>query len=203
MSELKATSAVCTVTMISKSCGVTAGHCLSTFKYVQFNTPESSDSGIINMSEDIDTYQIDESSSVTVNNYRTDWGVIKVLPNNSTGLFAGDAQGFYTVNTETKPSPKTNVSITGYGSDGQKNERHFAQKEDHGEIERVTKRYIYHTVDTTGGNSGSAIINSESGEIIGIHTNGGCYRRGGTNKGSIIYGNKDFINAINKCLESE
>lgn len=203
MSELKATAAVCTVTMISKSCGVTAGHCLSTFKFVQFNTPESSESGVIELSDPKDTYEIDESKSESLDNSFSDWGVVKIKPNNDTGEYAGDAQGFYKVNTETKPLVEQDVSITGYGSDGQKNERHFAQKKHQGVVERISKRYIYHTVDTTGGNSGSSLLDESLSEVIGVHTNGGCRWRGGTNKATRIHKNKAFIKAINKCLDSE
>ncbi len=32
----------------------------------------------------------------------------------------------------------------------------------------------YNDIDTLGGNSGSAIFQSPSGEIVGVHTNGGC-----------------------------
>lgn len=48
-------------------------------------------------------------------------------------------------------------------------------------------RIRYNDVDTLGGNSGSAIWQSPSGRIIGVHTNGGCNTAGtGSNSGMRI-----------------
>lgn len=44
-------------------------------------------------------------------------------------------------------------------------------------------RLRYDSIDTLGGNSGSAIYHSPSGEIVGVHTNGGCTSTGGSNSG--------------------
>ncbi len=47
-------------------------------------------------------------------------------------------------------------------------------------------RLRYNDIDTLGGNSGSAIWQSPSGEIVGVHTNGGCTTDGGSNSGARI-----------------
>ena len=39
-------------------------------------------------------------------------------------------------------------------------------------------------MDTTGGNSGSPVIDDTTGEAIGIHTHGGCFNGGGANAGT-------------------
>jgi V8-like Glu-specific endopeptidase len=45
-------------------------------------------------------------------------------------------------------------------------------------------RLRYDGIDTLGGNSGSAILQSPSGAIVGVHTNGGCNTQGtGSNHG--------------------
>lgn len=44
-------------------------------------------------------------------------------------------------------------------------------------------RIRYNDIDTLGGNSGSAIWHSPSGEIVGVHTNGGCTTSRGSNFG--------------------
>lgn len=44
-------------------------------------------------------------------------------------------------------------------------------------------RIHYDTIETLGGNSGSAIWHSDSGQIVGVHTAGGCRERGGANFG--------------------
>lgn len=41
----------------------------------------------------------------------------------------------------------------------------------------------YASIDTLGGNSGSAIWKSPLGNIVGVHTNGGCTSSGGSNRG--------------------
>jgi V8-like Glu-specific endopeptidase len=56
------------------------------------------------------------------------------------------------------------------------------------EAGRVTEfdgdRIRYNDIDTLGGNSGSAIWHSPSGDIVGVHTNGGCTTSGtGSNFG--------------------
>jgi len=40
----------------------------------------------------------------------------------------------------------------------------------------------YGNIDTQGGSSGSGVLNA-SGQLVGIHTNGGCTSSGGTNSG--------------------
>lgn len=44
----------------------------------------------------------------------------------------------------------------------------------------------YDDIDTLGGNSGSGIIHSTSGRLVGVHTNGGCNPTGGSNSGVAI-----------------
>lgn len=44
----------------------------------------------------------------------------------------------------------------------------------------------YDDIDTLGGNSGSGILHSPSGRVIGVHTNGGCNPSGGANRGVAI-----------------
>jgi len=48
-------------------------------------------------------------------------------------------------------------------------------------------RIYYAGLDTLGGSSGSGILN-KSGQLIGVHTNGGCSTSGGTNGGWTISG---------------
>jgi V8-like Glu-specific endopeptidase len=47
---------------------------------------------------------------------------------------------------------------------------------------RSTGYLRYGNVDTLNGSSGSGILNS-SGQLVGVHTNGGCTATGGTNSG--------------------
>jgi V8-like Glu-specific endopeptidase len=51
----------------------------------------------------------------------------------------------------------------------------------------------YDSIDTRGGNSGSAILRSPDGTIVGVHTNGGCTSGGGFNYGQTI---SSFQNSV-------
>ncbi|TQV77584.1 hypothetical protein FLL45_04535 [Aliikangiella marina] len=52
-----------------------------------------------------------------------------------------------------------------------------------------------YTADTTGGNSGSPIIDEATGEAVGIHSHGGCSSSGGNNNGTSFF-NTALWNAI-------
>ena len=59
----------------------------------------------------------------------------------------------------------------------------------------------YNDIDTLGGNSGSGILRAASGDIVGVHTNGGCNAMGtGVNSGmriSVIRANSPTIQNLN------
>lgn len=54
---------------------------------------------------------------------------------------------------------------------------------------------FYGDIDTHGGSSGSAILDP-NGEILGVHTNGGCHTAGGLNKGFDIQAIRAASNVI-------
>lgn len=195
----------CTVTMISSSCAISAGHCKSTFGFAEFNTPPSKNGQIQHPGPE-DIYEFDKSSiKHSYQGLGEDWAVMKILPNNVTGLLPGDAQGHYEV-TFDAPEQSEGVSITGYGLDRSDPDRNLAQQTHSGEIVSFgtyTPTVMYHNADTMGGNSGSSIIGHKSGKIIAIHTNGGCSRRGGTNASMLIHNSPELVKAIRSCLASE
>jgi hypothetical protein len=47
-----------------------------------------------------------------------------------------------------------------------------------------TANALAYTADTTGGNSGSPVILEATGQVIGVHTHGGCTSTSGSNKGT-------------------
>lgn len=192
----------CTITMIGKTCAVSAGHCESTFGIAEFNTLPSMD-GRIQPSAPEDTYVVDKESAVYRNGGQgRDWAVVRILPNEITGAYPGDAQGTYTVSYD-MPNNGDIIRITGYGTAAGQ-DRNFAQQTHTGEIVSMTRGgSIRHIADTTGGNSGSSIILEATQEIVGIHTHGGCFSRGGSNSGTLIAGNDEFQDAIRSCLQWE
>ncbi len=192
----------CTLTMISRTCAITAGHCSGTFGIAEFNTPASVGGRIQHPAEE-DIYPVDKKNTVyEYNGIGDDWAVVRTLPNSITGKYAGDVQGFYQVAFE-KPQNGDIVRITGYGLDQSDPDRNLAQQTHVGEVTSVRGSSMYHVADTMGGNSGSSIIRESDEKIIGIHTNGGCYARGGSNAATAISENAKLVSAINDCLAEE
>lgn len=197
----------CTVTMISETCGVTAGHCEPVLERAEFNTPESINNEP-QPSSLKDVYQIDKSTIVAQNEGPgKDWAVMKFKRNKITGKFPGQAQGYYNVSFK-KLTNNMRISITGYGKDDGDLRRNFAQQFHSGKITGLgDSTYgasaMKHTVDTMGGNSGSTILDLNTQEVIGIHSHGGCSSFYGYNMGTIISKHANAMKAIRKCLASE
>lgn len=194
----------CTVTLIGKSCAVSAGHCTSTFGIAEFNTPISRN-GRIQNSKPEDTYEVDQASVRYVNGgMGNDWAVLRLKANNITGRLPGDVQGKYEIATDIVPTSGEVIRITGYGRDSADADRNFAQQSHTGPIYKVRGSTLYHQADTMGGNSGSSIVRESDQKIIGIHTHGGCSRsRSSANASTLIAKNEAFKKAIVACLQYE
>ena len=196
----------CTVTMIGRSCAVSAGHCVDVLEKASFNVPNSDKYGPKESKKEDIYLRTKDYLRYKNNGEGDDWAVIKLLPNNITGKYPGDIQGHYTVNTSSAPMAGEQVVITGYGVDNNDPEISFSQQTNTGTIKKIGRWFkpsiIEHLVDTMGGNSGSSIINSSTNEIIGIHTHGGC-NSWGSNQGTLVSKNKVFKDAIKRCLDWE
>lgn len=194
----------CTGTLISKSCAITAGHCLA-YQVMEFNTPLSKKGWLVHsVAEDVyrraQVFGRDELMP------GRDWLVFSLEANEVTGKFPGEVQGFYPISYD-RPILST-VKVTGHGMDND-SELTYAQQVAEGELLAINEgeTLLEHRVDTYGGNSGSAIIDILSNSIIGIHTHGECVDSDSfphsSNMGTMIYQNKELISAIEKCLETE
>ncbi len=195
----------CTLTLIGKSCAVSAGHCVRVFEQAQFNTPVSRNGEVVYPNYS-DIYLVDSSSIVYEEGaIGNDYAVLRLRRNQVSGLYPGELQGHLNIAPRTIREAKSMIHITGYGRDLRGPNRNFSQQFHYGEIISVdrSKSIIKHQVDTMGGNSGSAIIDAKSGKIIGIHTHGGCYEEGGANHGTLIATHKAFKQAIKNCLDWE
>lgn len=196
-------NAGCTLTMIGKTCAITAGHCKSVLEEAHFNTPPSADgNGTRSKPEDI--YEVDASTIVAMNNgIGKDWAVLRLRANNITGKLPGEAQGFYNVAIDAPIAGRgTSLRIVGYGRDSER-DKTFSQQINTS-IEFYTRgQALYHRVDTMGGNSGSSIINEDTDEVVAIHTHGGCRSSGGYNASTLISARADFKRAIAACLEQD
>ena len=202
----------CTLTLISSSCALSAGHCYEVLGFAEFNTPLSI-KGILQRSSYEDIYEVDQAlTKYTDTGLGDDWAVVKLKENVVTKKLPGDVQGFLDVGYE-EFQIGDEVRITGYGITSDPS-TFQAQQTHTGKITGVgllsspwvskPSAIINHQVDTTGGNSGSAIVHEASGKIIGIHTNAGCgYSGGYSNTGVNISKNQALVNAIKACLDSE
>lgn len=196
----------CSITMIGKTCAISAGHCEPVLKMVEFNPkhPDSMGTGGHATPEDI--YRVDQRSITHVYNYGEDWAVFQLKPHAVSGDLAGEVYGTYPVSFK-KPKKGAEVIITGYGIDRVNHERYGTQQTHSGLITKVStfSDELKYRVDTEPGNSGSSVILESTGEIVAIHTNGGCsdYSNSTSNRGTLISSNKDLQKAIKSCLNSD
>ncbi|MCT4641938.1 MAG: trypsin-like serine protease [Bacteriovoracaceae bacterium] len=192
----------CTVTMISESCGITAGHCEKVLDYAEFNPPLSTKTGMPRAAALEDKYYIDKDSiDMQYNGLGMDWAIVKFKPNEMTGKLPGQINGYYDVSFE-GIKRGSEVIITGYGLDQDDPEKNFTLQTHKGKVSSVGfwNKVLKYSVDTMGGNSGSSIIDAKTGKIVGIHTNGGCTSSSGKNQGVAIKYNRKLQAAIKKCL---
>lgn len=111
-----------------------------------------------------------------------DWGRGRLLPNSSTGLLPGVAQGdWYTIGTVPSTTSGNVIRITGYGTAAVDSR---SQKTHTGDLTTVNTASLNYVPDTTGGNSGSPVLHENTGLVIGVHTHGGCGETSGANTGT-------------------
>ncbi|MEE8460048.1 MAG: hypothetical protein V3S08_09240, partial [Phycisphaerales bacterium] len=135
-----------------------------------------------------DQYAVDDlslqSNSGGVGN---DWGYFGCFPNPETGLTAGEAQGEVFELATPPPVSGQQIRITGYGTDSSPPEWNQIQQTHAGPYVSFSVTTLEYRTDTTGGTSGSPVIDDNTGLAIGIHTHGGCTSGGGgANRGTGI-----------------
>ena len=172
-------------------CLLSAGHCTGAVDVMQFNVPLSNSNGSWQHPGPEDQYMVDPDSLQFVNNtIGDDWAYFGCFPNTETGLTPGQAQeDWFTLAHAAPPVNNQTLRITGYGTTSSPVDPSWnsAQKTHTGLYKTLSGNSIAYTVDTTGGNSGSAVLNEVTGEAIGIHTNAGCNASGGQNWGCAIH----------------
>ena len=151
---------------------------------MQFNVPASLPSGTLQHPGPEDQYTVDDATRVFVNGgVGNDWGVFETFANTTTGLTAIQAQGT-SFNLAQDLGPPT-IRITGYGIDGgTANQTQQTHAGPNAGSSGTTMRY---QTDTTGGNSGSPVIDDANDIAVGVHTHGGCFSGGGNNNGTSTF----------------
>jgi hypothetical protein len=140
---------------------------------------------------------VDQASRVFVNGgVGNDWGVFRVFDNAQTGLQPVEAQGAsFALRQDLGPAQ---IRITGYGVDtGEDNQVQQTHVGPNAGSSGTTMRY---QTDTTGGNSGSPVIDEATDVAVGVHTHGGCTTAGtGNNSGTSTF-NTAFWAALDFSL---
>lgn len=156
-------------------CLLTAGHC--GYDTVQFNVPLSDANGNMQHPPPEDQYAADLSSRQTANNgIGDDYSYYGAFPNANTGLTPREAQGDQFTLSLPPPVQGQEIRITGHGTTGPDVPPQWnrAQKTHAGPYFSFTGTRLQYQTDTTGGNSGSPVIDDSTGYAIGVHTHGGC-----------------------------
>lgn len=179
----------------------TAGHCMSSTsgRILHFNVPLSTSSGSTRPAHPNDQYAMEAFHQFLNGGVGQDWSVSAAVRNSNTGLFPGQAQGsWYTVVLPPALAGGQEIRITGYGTGNgtsgsatwnQVQKTHVGPR-----LSTSTANALRYETDTTGGNSGSPVIWENTGDVIGVHTHGGCTATGGGNSGTSA-ARSDFIAA--------
>lgn len=180
----------CTIWLVNEHTFITAGHCAGDrTTMAHFNVPLSSSSGMQRFPPPDDQYALDLSTLHKLDNgVGQDWAVVSSVRNSNHRLYAGQRQGWFELGTIPSSNfDQETVRITGFGSVSQPISPTWnaVQKTQVGPGISDTNAINYRT-DTTDGNSGSPVILESSGQVIGIHTHGGCSAFGGSNSGTRI-----------------
>ena len=177
----------CTAWLIDDAnhCFLTAGHCTGgSLQVCLFNVPLANPNGTFNFPPPEDQYSVDPASVQTNGGLGigNDWAYFGCFENSNTGLTPFQAQGdFYTLAATPPPVAGQTIRITGHGTTTSPVSPTWnrVQKTHTGPYASFSGTTVQYTVDTTGGNSGSAVFNENTSEAIGIHTHGGCNTDGG------------------------
>lgn len=181
----------CTAWLFSPYAVGTAGHCMSSTsgQILHFNVPLSTSTGSTVPAAPMDQYAMEPFHQFLNGGVGADWSVSAAVRNSNTGLFPGERQGsWFTIDNPPSAVSGVSIRITGYGT-GNGNtgsaSANQAQKTHVGlRVSTSNATALSYNADTTGGNSGSPVIHEQTGNVIGVHTHGGCSSVGGANSGT-------------------
>ena len=185
-------------------CFLTAGHCFgcgpspaACMQVCQFNVPPSNPvTGAINFPGPEDQYPTDPASFQFQNaGTGNDWGYFGCFTN-YLGETAFQRQGAAFTLAAAPPAvaaPPQDIRITGYGVERPpqpppiERNRNQTQQTHTGPYALFAGTLLRYSVDTRGGNSGSAVFDTTAGNVVGVHTHAGCATAAGTsNQGTAI-----------------
>lgn len=202
-----------TAFLIGNNCVLTCHHCLEMDsdhgrkmnRFLEFNVYGEDSAEMPALKQDryeLDMKTLESSGQVNMGN---DWAVVKIKNNSQTNKSAHIVQGFYSLAKQSKLA--TSITVIGYGYNMENRKMNRVQQistgaqiiPDEDEFSEADD-ILFHTADTKPYHSGSPIINSESAEVLGIHTGGEC-AVDGHNVGTKI-SNPQLQVEIQNCLEN-
>lgn len=173
----------CTAWLIDtcNKCLVTAGHCTNgSAGVVQFNVPPSLPDGTLVFPGPDDQYAVDGDVTLStgLGNAGTEFGLMQVHPNPNTDLMPFEVQTSAFALADQIPQSGDLVSVAGYGTDDTLGSDpgiyNFVLRTHSGAIVSASTDLIEYRADSSGGNSGSPVIDDATGRVVAIHTHGGC-----------------------------
>jgi hypothetical protein len=176
----------------ANNCMLSAGHCFpSQATVIQFNVPESLPDGTpVHPSPDFQFAADPTSVQRLAVGEGADWAYFGCFPNSTTGLTAYDTQNaFVPIAPAPLPTePQQVLTVRGFGTvePPVAGEWNRIQKDASGPYESRIGFRITYVVDTSAGNSGSPVLDTTTGQAIGIHGQGGCGEGSGANIGTAI-----------------
>ena len=157
----------CSGSLISSNLFLTAGHCVDSTTigdYVAFNYERAAGSTTLLTQTHVRVDAIVEDDVGGV-----DYAILRL---------AGTPGATWGTTPVAAADPATGATIAIIGHPNRQPKMIEA-----GSVASFSGNYLrYGNVDTLGGSSGSGVLNS-SGQLVGVHTNGGCTATGGTNSG--------------------
>ena len=181
--------------LISNNTYITAGHCLDSYDE-EWKTPKRADrslppSELAPLMQVVFNYQINGTTGVlqTGENFPVlellehrsgglDYTLLR-LGKNSAGRLPGEVYGVLTVAAHDLTDAGAMLCLIQH-PDGQPKQIEAGPMK-----ENVGGRISYASLDTLNGSSGAPIL-SDAGEVVGVHTSGGCTRFNGENFGVAI-----------------
>ena len=202
----------CTGFMVGNTCAVSAGHCRDTLDSAHFNAREESETMPVG-----EIFEIDQTSiQSSYDQGDGDWAVFKVKPRSNRAvmrrrrriLIPGIEYGKLAIDTTTPVRREMPIHAHGYGLRGNTRRDYLIEGEIIGRnrsMQGIDREFMITTqLRLVNGDSGSPIINSQNGKVIGIASQSTLV---GTElpESTIDYIplHQSLQDAINDCLDSE
>lgn len=109
-----------------------------------------------------------------------DWAVLRLQRNSQTNAWPAQVQGGYLRLASRAPIAEQTLRVTGCGRDGGRLARNLTQQTATGACVGLSGSELRYRVDTEPGNSGSPVLDADTGAVVGVHVRGGCSAAAGT-----------------------